>query len=217
MILHGLLRQALRAGELAYYQVFLGPRGRGLPVAVHTWDSQYRKGHWDIFETPDELPRYAIIAAYIRNYSVAPTILDVGCGYGRLLAELQPSSVKKYLGIDLSSEAISRAKACDHPHVSFEVADFTEWRTDSKFDIIVFNETLYYATYTVPVLDRYFDMLDEHGSIIVSMYRHRNTKLIWRDIGRRFAFIDSFEVKNGKGEITDIRVLMRPGRPACFK
>src|SRR5690349_14636263 len=42
-------------------------------------------------------------------------ILEIGCGYGDLLANLQPS---RGLGIDFSSEMIERAKK-RHPHIDF--------------------------------------------------------------------------------------------------
>ena len=208
-----LMRQALRAVGLAYYQIFLGPRGYGRPVPADAWECQYRVGHWDIFESSDELPRYALIAAYVRNHPVPPAVLDVGCGYGRLLAELEGFPLREYVGIDLSAEAINKARARERDRerdkVAFEVADFTEWRPPSRFDIVVFNETLYYASRPVQVLSRYFDALEEHGLVIVSMFRHRNTMIIWKDIARRFLAVDAVEVKNGKGELTDIRVLKK--------
>ncbi len=205
-----LMRQALRVVGLAYYEMFLGPRGYGCPVPANTWDSQYRTGHWDNFESLDELPRYALIAAYIRNHPAPPAILDVGCGYGRLLTELEGFPLREYVGIDLSTEGVSKARACVRARVAFEVADFTEWRPPSRFDIVVFNESLYYASRPIQVLSRYFDALEEDGLVIVSMFRHRNTKIIWKNIARHFLTIGAVEVKNGKGELTDIRVLKRP-------
>lgn len=212
-MLHSLLRRAYQTGGLVYYYLFLGPRGRGRPATTDRWDAQYRTGHWDNFETVDEMPRYAVIGSYIRNYAVSPTVLDVGCGYGRLLTELGQSSFADYVGIDLSEEAINRAQRLAGPNVRFCVADFTGWRTDSAFDLVVFNDTLYYADHPLAVLEHYAGMLVEGGAIIIGMFRHRNTMVIWRDIGRCFKFIHSLEVKNGKGELTDIRVLVPLGGP----
>jgi 2-polyprenyl-6-hydroxyphenyl methylase/3-demethylubiquinone-9 3-methyltransferase len=214
--MHPLLRQFYQAVGLAYYHTFLGPRGRGRPAAASAWDSQYRTGHWDNFTTTAEMPRYAIIGAYIRSQPVAPSVLDVGCGYGQLVTHFEASSVRRYLGIDLSSAAIDRANLHARPNVSFAVGDFAGWRPDTTFDLIVFNDTLYYAKHPVDVLERFADMLEDGGSLIVAMYRHRNTMVIWKDIARRFASIDSVEVRNGKGELTDIRVLkpLRPPRPS---
>ena len=208
-----LMSRIFQAGGLAYYYLFVGPRGHGRPRSARSWDAQYRTGHWDNFESMDEMPRYAVIGSYIRNYGAALSVLDVGCGYGRLVKELHASSFARYVGIDLSSEAIARANSSDYPNASFSIADFTTWTTDAKFDIIVLNDTLYYAEHPVAVLDRYFAMLADGGSIIVGMFRHRNTMVIWKDIARRFAFAHSIEVRNGKGELTDIRVLVRTPPP----
>ncbi len=211
-MIRNLLSQLYQVVGLAYYHVFLGPRGQGRPTSVSTWNAQYRTGHWDNFETMDEMPRYAVIASYIRNYSAAPTVLDVGCGYGRLIAELHTSGVDHYFGIDVSAEAIARAHSRPLPNVSFGVGDFSRWQTDAKFHVIVFNDTLYYAKHPIAVLERYVNMLEDGGVIIVGMYRHRNTMVIWRDIAKRFTSIDRIEVRNAKGELTDIRVLMPPKR-----
>lgn len=209
--MHPIVRQLYQVLGLAYYHVFLGPRGQGRPAGTSTWDSQYRTGHWDHFTTTDEMPRYAIIASHIRNHPAPPSVLDVGCGYGQLMKQVEPSSISRYLGIDLSSEAIERAKLHSHPNVSFATGNFEDWQADARFDLIVFNDTLYYARHPVAVLDRYADMLEDRGALIVAMYRHRNTMVIWRNIARRYAFIDCVEVRNGKGELTDVRVL-KPGR-----
>jgi 2-polyprenyl-6-hydroxyphenyl methylase/3-demethylubiquinone-9 3-methyltransferase len=201
------VRQSYQVLGLAYYHLFLGPRGRGRPAGTNTWDAQYLTGHWDHFTTLDEMPRYAVIASYIRHRPVAPSVLDVGCGYGQLTKQVDASSVERYLGIDVSSAAIDRANLQSQENVSFEVGNFEEWHTDAKFDLIVFNDTLYYARHPIAVLDRYAAMLSDGGMLIVAMYRHRNTMVIWRNIAKRFGCIDRVEVRNGKGELTDVRVL----------
>lgn len=199
----------LRAVELAYYELFLGPRGRGRPVAVEIWDDQYRRGHWQILASVDELPRYAVIAGYIRCLGRRPAVLDVGCGNGQLLAVLGEDSLSDYHGIDISAEAVAQARGRACAIASFEQADFTRWRALRTFDVVVFNEVLYYADHPVRTVEGYIDALTADGVMIVSMFRHRNTKLIWREIGRHFTMFDAVEIKNRKGEVFDIR-LLRP-------
>ena len=43
--------------------------------------------------------------------------------------------------------------------------------------------------------------------MIVAMFRHRNTMVIWKNIARRFDVADPIEVRNAKGELTDIRIV----------
>lgn len=211
--MHPRLRQCFQVIGLAYYHAVLGPRGRGRPTAAATSNAQYRSGHWRNFEASSELPRYAVIASYIRRRSEATRVLDVGCGYGRLMDELHPSSIGRYLGIDLSEEAIRQAMPRCAPNVSFAVGDFNTWRSDQRFDLIVFNDTLYYASHPMRVIERFAGMLDEGGAFLVGMYRHRNTMIIWNQLSRRFGVLDRVEVKNGGGEVTDIRLLGQEAPP----
>src|SRR5438874_3879712 len=53
----------------------------------------------------------------------ATTILDVGCGTGRLTAKLVTED-REVVGIDLSTEMIARARAKGHPDLSFLCDDF---------------------------------------------------------------------------------------------
>jgi len=202
---HPAFRQVFQAIGLAYYHAFLGPRGRGRSAPVDTWDRQYRTGHWDNFETANEMPRYAVIASYIRGRGPGSSILDVGCGYGRLVDELHSGAVGRYVGIDLSAEAVRRAQSRASATVSFAVGDFGSCQLDETFDVVVFNDTLYYADHPTSTLDRFAAKLNPDGVLIVAMYRHRNTMVIWKAIEQRFAVLDRFEVKNGIGEVTDIR------------
>ena len=207
----GLIKRLYQNAGLVYYFLFLGPRGVGRPVPIAKWDDQYASGKWDRnFESLDELPRYAILGAYVKRLAEAPRILDVGCGNGRLVRDLDLASIGSYLGTDISPEGIAQAKQrYAFPNVAFEAADFEQWRGEAKFDVIIFNDALYYARQPVAVLETYADMLQEHGALIVVMFRHRNTMVIWKDLAKRFEFLDSIEVTDRKGELTDIRVLRR--------
>ena len=62
-------------------------------------------------------------------------LLDAGCGTGRLAIEM----VKRghhAIGADLDPDMIGRA-ATKAPHIDWHVADLSELRLDSKFDVIV--------------------------------------------------------------------------------
>ena len=216
--LRGKLYQTL---SLAYYYVFVAPLGRGMHRTPKSWDAQYRSGYWEIFRTTAEMPRYAIIASHIRRWKSDPVVLDVGCGYGQLFNELGSSTVNSYVGIDLSPEAIGMAQSKQHPKASFIVANVDEWQSDCKFDIIVFNDVLYYLRLPVDTLERYQQMLSPGGVMIVAMFRHRNTMVIWKNIARRLDVADPIEVRNAKGELTDIRIVTsrlaaRPSRSATL-
>lgn len=65
-------------------------------------------------------------------------ILEVGCGNGNLLANLNPSTG---VGIDFSSKLIKEAKAL-HPHLTFIEMDACNLQLDEKFDYIVCSDLL---------------------------------------------------------------------------
>src|SRR5207249_1056043 len=84
-----------------------------------------------------------------------------------------------YLGIDLSSEAVEKAKSRGIKNARFKVADFEQWTPEENFDVVIFNESLSYARRPVDVLVRYAGLLDEDGFLIVSLCRYGNHGIIW--------------------------------------
>ncbi|MBW8011332.1 MAG: glycosyltransferase [Chloroflexi bacterium] len=65
-------------------------------------------------------------------------LLEIGCGRGELLGALQPSFG---VGIDFSSEMISRAKE-SYPELTFYEVDVLEFDSDQKFDFIIFSDVI---------------------------------------------------------------------------
>ena len=183
----------------------------GRPVPRETWDRQFLDGSWKWLDSIDEFAHYMVIAGYVRFLFASPTILDVGCGQGRLAELLAPFSFERYLGIDLSAEAIKRARRRSVTHARFRVADMNEWNPPGRFSVIVFCESLNYALHPVSTLVRYARALERDGAIIASLYRHRNHVRIWKNAARYFRTADSTTVINPKGAAWDIQVL-RPRR-----
>ncbi|MFK7780233.1 MAG: class I SAM-dependent methyltransferase [Candidatus Gracilibacteria bacterium] len=68
------------------------------------------------------------------------SILDIGCGNGRLLGELKKTSqdIKSYLGIDLSSELLNEAKNI-YPDDNFQELNMLDINTlHNKYNVIFF-------------------------------------------------------------------------------
>jgi len=182
----------------------------GRPVPRETWDRQYRDGTWEWLDSMDEFAHYMVVAGYVHYLFKSPTILDVGCGQGRLAELLAAFSITRYLGIDLSAEAIRQARRRMRTPARFRVADLNTWHPPGRFSVIVFCESLNYAVHPVSTLVRYARALERDGAIIVSLVRHRNHGRIWKNAARYFRTADSTTVINSKGATWDIRVL----RPA---
>ncbi len=200
------MSRTTRIAERLYYLFVGGPRGHGKPLPKKTWESQYKQGHWDYLHSLDEVARYMVIVGYISYLHQSPRVLDVGCGQGRLLEFLGAFGFRSYRGIDLSSEAIKKSEPTSE-NVRFEVADFEKWKSPERFDVVVFNESLYYARRPVEVLLRYQHYLNERGSMIVSIFRTGHRRAIWRVLNKHFAIVNSTMVKNHQGQVWDIQVI----------
>lgn len=64
----------------------------------------------------------------------ATSVLDVGCGYGRI-ADCFTSQGYDYLGVDVSPTAVKQALDRT-PDARFTVADLATWDTDQTFDVV---------------------------------------------------------------------------------
>jgi SAM-dependent methyltransferase len=77
----------------------------------------------------------------VYRFLVSPglRVLEVGCGFGDLLAALKPA---RGVGVDFSAEMIQRARA-KHPALEFSLADVHDLTgVDGQFDIIVLSDTV---------------------------------------------------------------------------
>ncbi len=148
-----------------------------------------------------------MIAAYATQRFESPSILDVGCGHGRLLKMLAPHGFNGYVGIDLSTEAIDRAKSLHIENARFVAADFERRPMSGKFNTIIFNESLYYARKPADVLASYSSCLNKDGVVIVSMFSKGNAGSIWKSLKAGFTTVDSTTVINNNNKAWDIKVL----------
>jgi 2-polyprenyl-3-methyl-5-hydroxy-6-metoxy-1,4-benzoquinol methylase len=143
------------------------------------WDRQYKQGKWTSLRDLAEVCHNNIIVGYC-NCTESPTILDVGCGPGALARMLARVPYTCYVGIDISSVAISEAESTlADEKTRFTVADGKNFLPDMLFDVIVFNECLYYFDEPDVVLKHYAQFLSPRGRMIVSIYENYRTRFVW--------------------------------------
>jgi len=72
------------------------------------------------------------------NFNKSISILDVGCGTGRHLAELRKRGYKNLVGLDLSLDQLTAAKnKFDSDTINLICADATKFKLNKKFDLVI--------------------------------------------------------------------------------
>lgn len=206
--MHNKISDAIR-GILrwCFYLAFRARRGYGLPKSKERWEHLYSTGHWDYLDSTAELPHYMVAVGYTREFSERPSVLDLGCGHGRVLELLRVYPIGRYLGLDLSEEAIRRAGHLARSDAEFVVGDFEHFVPPQRYDVILFNECLAYARDPADVMRRYAGALTPGGVIVVSMCYNWWQFPIWTSLVKDFATLHRTAVTNEKGQTWHVRVL----------
>jgi len=183
--------------DMTSIQRFLGRlRGRGVHVPPQAWDREYDGGRWEHLEGLREISRYSVIVGYCRGLKPEAAILDVGCGEGILRRRLGAESYSDYVGIDVSQVAIARASADREGRARFLVANAEEFVPDRRFDLVVFNESLYYHNRPLEVAHRFSGFLEPDGLLVVSMLNTIRTTVIRRKLEREFVVVHRTRVRS---------------------
>ena len=182
------------------------------------WDKEWKSGEWTYMETVAvERSRIAVIGGvFIPMYGGAnSSVLDIGCGEGSISDFLAPNAKHKYVGVDLSKEAIIAAKKARGPPLRFVHAAAHRFKPLHTFDVVVFSDVLYYTEHE-KVLRQYEQYLNPNGILIISIF-HQTEKLMYPHIfefaSQVFNKIDEIDVsgftrkgKNGGTEKTAFHI-----------
>lgn len=205
-----------RARSAAYPLGQFARRARLLPYrterwSVEEWQSAYRTGRLDYFESLPELARYSVLAGYLVTFGAGRAILDIGCGRGILRERLRDLEFRTYTGIDLSGEAIRAASVLTDARTSFFCGDVGEIDLPAA-DIAVLSEVLYYARDPSAMLDAIDGAVAPGGLILTSMWRHPGDQALWRLLDRRYGLVDVTDVRNRANTLA-----RRGWRVACHR
>jgi 2-polyprenyl-6-hydroxyphenyl methylase/3-demethylubiquinone-9 3-methyltransferase len=205
-------RESVFSDELAArVLVWEQRRGKGdVPIPVTLWEQQYESGHWDFLTSLNELGRFSVVGGYVDELKPDASVLDVGCGEGLLQKRLHTRGSRRYLGLDVSAAAIARARAQgDGP---FICADAERYVPDDTYDVIVFNESLYYFIRPLETVSRYVNSLSHDGIMIVSTFpASRRGRSILRALKKKYAEVD--ETRVAHGSVSWICTVFRPVAP----
>lgn len=164
------------------------------------WDKEWKSGAWRYMETVAvERARISVIGGvFIPMYAGAnASVLDIGCGEGSIADFLTDAAKAKYVGVDLSKEAIIAAKKARGPPLRFVHAAAHKFQPLHKFDVVVFSDVLYYTEHE-KVLKQYEQYLNLNGVLIISIF-HQTNKLMYPHIfeyaAQQFQKLDEIDVE----------------------
>lgn len=131
------------------------------------WDVQYALGLWNYLDRPGG----GSWPALVEKYAPRARILDLGCGTTVNLP-LTPGRYRHYHGVDISRQAIRRARALRRPDTSFEAADVLGYRPTGTYDVILLREVLYYfpVDEVAGLLRRLAGALTPTGKLMIGIY-----------------------------------------------
>lgn len=185
------------------------PAGYGRPADPAVMDREYTAGSWGRFDQPSEQPRQEAVVGYALQARPDPSILDLGCGSGRLAQLLVARPVRRYVGVDFSPEGLRLARELALPRAEFVEGDFEVWTPAEKFDVIIFSECIGYAHDPAQLVARFLPALAPAGVVIISLYRSETWEARWRRVSRHLQPVAESVIANEQGQTWDVR-LLRP-------
>lgn len=179
-------------------------------VSAPVVDDEYACGRWDYLKSLEEMSRYAVIVGYCENVGDVSSVLDLGCGSGVLCGWLRPLGTIDYVGVDLSNVAIDAARQeWTDGSTNFIAMDVATYVPDRKFDVIIFNEVLYYFEQPGDILARFAGFLGENGRFVISLWDAPESELAWRRSCGSVRVVDAVQIRHSSGLSWQIR-LCRP-------
>ena len=158
------------------------------------FEQKMKQGIWDytVSDKSDELLN--AVQKHTRNGN----ILCLGCGGGSLAAALPVDSFERFIGVDISREAIKKAKKYENEKIKFELDDIRSFHSDLHFDVIVFEESLYYVPsfQRLKMLKRYKEYLTDEGVFIVTTDQYNRFKKMITMIRKQFKMIEEKFFRN---------------------
>ena len=172
------------------------------------WDDEYASDVWKHLHTVNELARYSMIVGYCDFYRPCGSILEIGCGDGLLASRIRCAGVTVYLGVDMSSHAVATAQALNLEGFDFAAANAEIFQPppDKSFDLLVFNEILYYFKSPEWEAQRYARSLKPDGLMVVSLLNAVRSHQVWTMLKKSFTTLDQTRVAHGD-LAWDVRVL----------
>lgn len=166
-----------------------------IPIKEMLWNKEFASGRWDHLQNTVG----DCVYRYVERWADGGDILDLGCGSGNTGNELDYSSYRSYLGVDISNVAIeiaaarSAANGRDGKNRYVE-SDITTFVPDKAYSVVLFRESIYYLPggNIEPLLRRYRPVLGDQGVFIVRLCDRRKFGKILQVIREKFSVIEEY-------------------------
>ena len=117
----------------------------------------------------------------LENISIDETtsVLDIGCGDGKVTNLFYQQGAKEVVGIDSSSNMISLAK-CNYKKITFIIMDAQKIEFENKFNLIFSNAALHWVKNHEAIVQGVYKALKPNGKIVFQMGGYGNAKIIFQ-------------------------------------
>jgi 2-polyprenyl-3-methyl-5-hydroxy-6-metoxy-1,4-benzoquinol methylase len=112
-----------------------------------------------------------MLAGYINRIARPIHLCDVGCGPGVILHHVNPTVVVKYTGIDISQTALDRFERRRNSADRLICSSIEDYSPDDRWDVILFNEILYYTRDPIEQVEKFGQALKPNGFLLISNYK----------------------------------------------
>lgn len=189
------------------FRLFFSAKPASLEFSGKKWDAEYSANQWDYLKNLPELGRYSMITGYLSHLKPNASILEVGCGTGLLFERIRHLPYQYYKGIDISEKAIAAASQFCDAKTTFVSGNGANFLDTKKYDVIIFNEALYYFDDCLAVLKHYTQQLTPGGFFIISMVVGDISQIHWKKIEKHHKIRDGVQLTNQHGITWNCRIV----------
>jgi len=122
------------------------------------------------------------------------SVVDLGCGTGKLTAQLHRKlGAKETLGVDSSAAMLKQAGALEAPGLRFEAGNIATFSPPRKFDLIFSNAAIHWVPDHEQLLGRLSKLLSPGGQLAVQIPANHDhpTHVIAGEVASRAQFRDA--------------------------
>lgn len=136
--------------------------------STYTWDAEDYARHSTAQQS------WAQELIYKLRLTGNESVLDIGCGDGKITAQIAAHLPNGHIiGVDSSHEMIQLSRKTfskmQYPNLSFEIADARSLRFYNQFDIVFSNAALHWIKHHEPVLNGVKNCLKNSGHLLFQM------------------------------------------------